>query len=44
MDMKLNKLQQIVKDRESLAGFSPWSHRVRYYLVTEQQSQILFSD
>ena len=38
MDMNLSKLQEMVKDRGSLACCSPWSlQRVRHALVTEQQ-------
>ena len=38
VDMNLNKLREMVKDREAC---SPWDHRVRHDWVTEQQA---FSD
>ena len=41
MDMSLNKLREIVKDREDWHVFpadcSPWGHKVRHDLATEQQ-------
>ena len=37
MDMSLRKLWEMVKDREA---FSPWGHRVRHDLVTEQQQNL----
>ena len=37
MDMSLNKLWETVK--EALVCCSPWGHRVRHNLVTDQQHQ-----
>ena len=38
MDMSLNKLQEMVKDREARTECcSSWGHRVRHDLETEQQ-------
>ena len=37
MDMNLSKLQEIVNEREKLVCCSPWGHRVRHNLATEQQ-------
>ena len=36
MDMSSSKLREMM-DRESLAFCSPWGHRVRHDLATEQQ-------
>ena len=36
MDISLSKLREMM-DRESLAFCSPWGHRVRHDLATEQQ-------
>ena len=37
MDVSLNKLQEIVKDKGSLVCCSPWGHRVGHNLEAEQQ-------
>ena len=37
MDMSLNKLQMIVKDREAWSAAVHVSQKVGHYLVTEQQ-------
>ena len=41
MDMSLNKLREIVKDREACMLQSIGSRRIRYDLATEQQQQHL---
>ena len=43
MDMSLSKLQEIMKDREAWV-LSPWGHRVRHDLATEQQPQCNWKD
>ena len=44
MGMGLSKLQEIVNEGQgSLACCSPWGHRVRHDLATEQQQQRLIS-
>ena len=40
MDMNLSKLQEMVEGQGSLARCSPWSHRVRDSLATEQQQPL----
>ena len=42
MDMNLSKLQETVEGQGSLARCSPWSHRVRDSLATEQQQQLTY--
>ena len=41
MDKSLSKLWEMVKDREAWVCCSPWGHRVRQDLATEQQHSTL---
>ena len=41
MDLSLSKLLEIVSEGQgSLAGCSPWGHRVRHDLATEKQQKV----
>ena len=41
VDVNLSKLQEMVEGKRSLACCSPWSHRVRDSLATQQQQQLV---